>query len=723
MAGAHLDSVPEGPGINDNGSGAAAILETAVQLGSSPDVKNAVRFALLGCRGGGPDGLGRSTSGHSTSRRSRTSALYLNFDMLGSPNPGYFTYDGDQSAPPSPDGVPRVPEGSAGIERTLVAYLKAAGKPAEDTDFDGRSDYDAFTKAGIPSGGLFSGAEDNKTADAGASFGAATADKPFDPNYHKKTDTFDHIDRTSLDIHGRGVAYADRALRAGRGRPQRRAGPRRSHPPHGARRREAAPRCLPRRAGRWRRARRRSRRRVRLPTPVATWRPRSPSTASTYTCTSSPTSRRPTTTAAPTERRVTTPASTTSQGCCGTRVSTSRRRSSTGSPCTQPGKPTLTVAGRSLPRRPGLAARRRPPPGGLSARSPLRPAQAGRLRRRRLRRRRRAAARSRSSTTPGARSSTSRTWPSPGVPSACSWSATRDRTARPRVCSPPGYYEQLKTPVGGDRQGRRRAAAAHHRPGPADARRQGHGRQVAKRVGADQDRRSAQRGRRGRAPGFGGSAAPVSTTTGPVWPRCWRPLCSWAVHRRSPTRCGSRSGARSEAGLAGVDEVRAGARAATGCKDVALYLDFDTLGSPNAGFFTYDGDQSGQPNPGVPAAQRARGFGGRRADPGRLPEPRGRAARRHAAGPGERLQRRSCRPGSRSVASPPGRHSARAAVQATALGRPGRACRSTRTTAPRATTSTTSTGARCRSPVPRWHSPSAPTPRSTEGANGVPPRS
>ena len=97
-------------------------------------------------------------------------------------------------------------EGSAGIERTLVAYLKATGKQAEDYSFDGRSDYDAFTQAGIPSGGLFSGAEDNKTAAQAGLWGGA-ADKPFDPNYHQKTDTFDHIDRTSLDIQGRGVAY------------------------------------------------------------------------------------------------------------------------------------------------------------------------------------------------------------------------------------------------------------------------------------------------------------------------------------------------------------------------------------------------------------------------------------------------------------------------------------------------------------------------------------
>ena len=134
--------------------------------------------------------------------------LYLNFDMLASPNPGYFTYDGDQSAPPSANGgVPRVPEGSAGIERTLVAFLNGAGKPAEDTDFDGRSDYDAFTQAGIPSGGLFAGAEENKTPEQAQRWGGE-ADQPFDPNYHEKTDTLDHIDRTALEIQGSGVGYA-----------------------------------------------------------------------------------------------------------------------------------------------------------------------------------------------------------------------------------------------------------------------------------------------------------------------------------------------------------------------------------------------------------------------------------------------------------------------------------------------------------------------------------
>jgi Zn-dependent M28 family amino/carboxypeptidase len=206
MAGAHLDSVPEGPGIDDNGSGVAAVLETAVQLGNSPTVHNAVRFGFWGAEELGL--LGSRNYVESLDLDGlKDIALYLNFDMLASPNPGYFTYDGDQSLPAEARGQPVVPEGSAGIERTLAAYLQSAGKTPQDTSFDGRSDYDGFTQAGIPAGGLFSGAEDKKSPEQAKLWGG-TAGEPFDPNYHQKTDTLDHIDRTSLGINGGGVAYA-----------------------------------------------------------------------------------------------------------------------------------------------------------------------------------------------------------------------------------------------------------------------------------------------------------------------------------------------------------------------------------------------------------------------------------------------------------------------------------------------------------------------------------
>nr|WP_232070450.1 M28 family metallopeptidase [Mycobacterium noviomagense] len=206
MAGAHLDSVPEGPGINDNGSGVAAVLETALQLGNSPKVHNTVRFAFWGAEELGLIGSRKYVESLDVEGL-KDIALYLNFDMLASPNPGYFTYDGDQSLPADQRGNPVVPEGSAGIERSLVGYLKSVGKTAQDTSFDGRSDYDGFTRAGVPSGGLFSGAE-NKMSDEQAKLWGGTAGEPFDPNYHKKTDTLDQINRTPLGILGGGVAYA-----------------------------------------------------------------------------------------------------------------------------------------------------------------------------------------------------------------------------------------------------------------------------------------------------------------------------------------------------------------------------------------------------------------------------------------------------------------------------------------------------------------------------------
>jgi Zn-dependent M28 family amino/carboxypeptidase len=207
MIGAHLDSVNAGPGINDDGSGVAAVLETALQLGSSPSVHNAVRFAFWGAE---EQGLVGSTNYVESLDYDalKDIALYLNYDMIASPNAGYFTYDGDQSTAPAPgDTVPPMPEGSAGLERTLVEYLSSAGKQAQDTKFDGRSDYEAFAKAGIPSGGLFSGDEENMNEDQARLWGG-TAGQPFAPHYHQASDTLGYINRTALEILGRGVAFS-----------------------------------------------------------------------------------------------------------------------------------------------------------------------------------------------------------------------------------------------------------------------------------------------------------------------------------------------------------------------------------------------------------------------------------------------------------------------------------------------------------------------------------
>src|SRR5690606_28644690 len=93
MVGAHLDSVAEGPGINDNGTGSAAVLEIAKQM-RKVKPKNKVRFALWGAEESGLVGSDYYVANLSEAERAKI-ALYLNFDMIGSPNYVRFVYDGD----------------------------------------------------------------------------------------------------------------------------------------------------------------------------------------------------------------------------------------------------------------------------------------------------------------------------------------------------------------------------------------------------------------------------------------------------------------------------------------------------------------------------------------------------------------------------------------------------------------------------------------------------
>ncbi len=166
MAGAHLDSVEQGPGINDNGSGSAALLEVAEQMAKTKP-RNMVRFAWWGAEEAGLVGSTEYVSGLSQAELDRIT-LYLNFDMIGSPNHVYFVYDGDNS-----DGVGAGPgpAGSAQIEKTFERYFNSVGLPFKGTDFSGRSDYGPFIAAEIPSGGLFTGAEGVKTAEEAAIWG------------------------------------------------------------------------------------------------------------------------------------------------------------------------------------------------------------------------------------------------------------------------------------------------------------------------------------------------------------------------------------------------------------------------------------------------------------------------------------------------------------------------------------------------------------------------
>ncbi|MFB4194281.1 M28 family metallopeptidase [Streptomyces carpaticus] len=191
MAGAHLDSVRAGAGINDNGSGSAAILEVALAVAEA-DLRpgKQLRFGWWGAEELGLVGSRAHVAGLSAAERERFSA-YLNFDMIGSPNAGYFVYDDD-----------------AAIEALFSDWFAERGIVTEPAvEARNRSDHAPFLSAGITVGGLFTGAGYTMTAAQAAQWGG-TAGLPFDPCYHRVCDTLANLDETALDLNTDALAYA-----------------------------------------------------------------------------------------------------------------------------------------------------------------------------------------------------------------------------------------------------------------------------------------------------------------------------------------------------------------------------------------------------------------------------------------------------------------------------------------------------------------------------------
>ncbi|MBC6462522.1 M28 family peptidase [Actinomadura sp. HBU206391] len=202
MGGAHLDSVPAGPGINDNGSGSAALLELATHVGNLP-TKNKLRFAWWGAEELGLLGSVHYVAGLSAAEQAKIK-LYLNYDMVASPNYAFKIYDGDDS---DATGAPAGPPGSDEIEKTFEKYFDTLRIGHVGTDFDGRSDYGPFMDAGIPSGGLFTGAEGIKTPEEAAMFGG-TAGEAYDHCYHQACDTISNINDKALAVNTGAMAHS-----------------------------------------------------------------------------------------------------------------------------------------------------------------------------------------------------------------------------------------------------------------------------------------------------------------------------------------------------------------------------------------------------------------------------------------------------------------------------------------------------------------------------------
>jgi Zn-dependent M28 family amino/carboxypeptidase len=192
MAGGHLDSVPGGPGINDNGSGVATLLEVAEEYAALDD-PGRIRFAFWSAEEFGLLGSAHYVTGLDSEALEEIDA-YLNFDMVGSPNYIRFVYDGSGS-----------PE-SSDIQNLFERYFDARGLESELIPLEGRSDHALFETAGIPVGGLFSGAENIKTQRQAEMYGGR-AGAPTDPCYHLFCDDIGNVNFEAVDEFADAAAH------------------------------------------------------------------------------------------------------------------------------------------------------------------------------------------------------------------------------------------------------------------------------------------------------------------------------------------------------------------------------------------------------------------------------------------------------------------------------------------------------------------------------------
>ncbi|KAH6964465.1 hypothetical protein DER45DRAFT_501079 [Fusarium avenaceum] len=196
MLGGHSDSVTEGPGINDDGSGSISVLEVAVQL-TKYRVNNCVRFAWWAAEEEGLLGSDHYVSVLSE-EENRKIRLFMDYDMMASPNFAYQIYNATNAANP---------KGSEELRNLYVDWYEDQGLNYTFIPFDGRSDYDGFIRGGIPAGGIATGAEGVKTEREAEMFGGQ-AGVWYDKNYHQIGDDLTNLNYTAWEVNTKLIAHS-----------------------------------------------------------------------------------------------------------------------------------------------------------------------------------------------------------------------------------------------------------------------------------------------------------------------------------------------------------------------------------------------------------------------------------------------------------------------------------------------------------------------------------
>ena len=218
MLGAHLDGVPDIPAINDNASGAAALLVAATELGQQDESTNKARLAWWGAEELPATPGSRhyvQNLAQNDSAALENIAVYLNFDMVASPNPVIAVYDaGETDVAEDPHHGHRsldVPDGSVEVMEVFTGYFQARDQPWVTTEWNFVSDQVPFIEEGVAVGGLFTGSGEGKT-DRQASLFGGTAGQPRDPNYHTSGDDLGNVNQEALTIMTDAITHAATTL-------------------------------------------------------------------------------------------------------------------------------------------------------------------------------------------------------------------------------------------------------------------------------------------------------------------------------------------------------------------------------------------------------------------------------------------------------------------------------------------------------------------------------
>jgi hypothetical protein len=193
VLGAHLDSEILGPGIQDDGSGSAALIEIAIQFANVNPV-NKIRFAWWAAE---EVGLVGSTFYVESLPDYEVESIiaYLNYDMIGSSNWVIYLEAADA-------------EGGMGPADIIREYYIANDIPW-DEGFGGvcYTDPCAFFAAGIAYADTYTGSGEIMSEEQVEKYGRGVAGVAHDSCYHVACDTIDNIGQDILEINSKALAY------------------------------------------------------------------------------------------------------------------------------------------------------------------------------------------------------------------------------------------------------------------------------------------------------------------------------------------------------------------------------------------------------------------------------------------------------------------------------------------------------------------------------------